>query len=143
MERYGYQKVLKDAKFEELHGKTLTKIEGFKVGSERIVFHCKGGEVFALTYYNDCCAGCSVEEIFGDLEDLINSKIVLAEVVESNEMPKGVKIEYTPESFTWAFYKLRTNKGTVTIRWYGSSNGYYSETASFEKVQVDLKVERE
>lgn len=69
------------------------------------------------------------------LEDLIGSPILLAEeATNSDADPEGVTPpEYRDESFTWTFYKLATIKGSVTIRWYGSSNGCYSEGVDFEK----------
>ena len=123
--------------FAELMGKTLVEIE-CSVGDEQAKFITKDGEKYHLTYYADCCANCTIEDVCGDVRDLLNEPILLAEEVTSNENPEGVEPEYQ-DSFTWTFYKLATNKGFCTIRWYGKSNGYYSETATFEKVLTPTK----
>jgi hypothetical protein len=54
----------------------------------------------------------------------------LVEESTSGENPPGVKVEYQ-NSFTWTFYRFGTVKGYVTVRWYGESNGYYSESVDF------------
>lgn len=68
-----------------------------------------------------CCEDVYVEEIVGDLEDLAGVPITSATVATSSQ-------ETGSWSRTWTFYCLRTQKGDVTIRWFGESNGYYSET---------------
>ena len=79
-------------------------------------------------------------DIVGDLKDLIGSPILLAEEVsfEHDDPPDApldkIDKEYR-DSFSWTFYKLSTLNGSVTIRWYGESNGYYSESVDFEKVE--------
>jgi hypothetical protein len=122
-----------NAKFEELKGKTLDRIEGLEAGSDRAVFIADDGARFVMHYEPDCCASCTIEDIAGEVADLLGSEILLAEEVEqSGENPDGVTKEYQ-DSFTWTFYKLATIKGSVTIRWYGESNGYYSESVTFDK----------
>lgn len=109
--------------FESMKGQTIVHIQG-KVGDEEMIFTMKDGSQYVLFYEHDCCASCTIEDICGDLQDLINHPLLVAEVSGSDE---PLSNENYGGSFTWSFYKLDTIKGGVTIRWYGESNGYYSE----------------
>jgi len=112
--------------FKELVGKVFTKIEN--IDNEEIIFNTVD-EKFKLYHQQNCCESVTVEDVIGDLDDLLNNPILLAEEVENE--PK--EIEYG-DSETWTFYKLSTIKGSVTIRWLGSSNGDYSESVDFIKL---------
>lgn len=114
--------------FSHILGKTITKIEG-GIGDEVITFHTDDG-YYEMYHSQDCCESVYVENITGDLKDLIGSPILLAEESTSDVNPEGVEIAYQ-DYFTWTFYKLATIKGYVDIRWYGESNGYYSESVDF------------
>ena len=117
-------------KFENLKGKVLREVA---VEDYEIRFVTVDGEVYRMFHHQDCCESVYVESVVGDVEDLIGEPILVAEEVTSYENPEGFESEYQ-ESFTWTFYKLATIKGYVDIRWYGESNGYYSESVSLHKV---------
>jgi len=106
---------------ELLLGRIVTQINN---DGEQIDFYCSNGRKFKMYHQQDCCENVSVEEIIGDLDDLIGTPILEAEERSQRDTD-------TSESGTWTFYEIRTNKGSVTIRWYGSSNGYYSEEVDF------------
>lgn len=108
---------------EVLLGKTLIRIEK---DFDEMIFHTSDGEVYKMYHDQNCCESVSIEEIIGDLNDLLNSPIVMAEEVSEDDINAS-------ESGTWTFYKFATSKGYVTIRWYGESNGYYSESVDFKK----------
>jgi len=112
--------------FEDLKGKTILSIDK---SNEEIIFTTDDITQYRMYHAQDCCESVLIDDIVGDLDDLIGSPILEAEEsTNSNDDKPG------DESCTWTFYKLATIKGNVTIRWYGSSNGYYSETVSFCKV---------
>lgn len=118
------------AELKDLIGKTLTKVE--QVGDDEIVFITNEGKRYKLYHLQNCCESVTVEDIVGDLADLVGEPILVAEEATSDKNPEGVTKEYQ-DSFTWTFYKFATRKGYVDIRWYGESNGYYSESVYFEE----------
>lgn len=125
-----------------LVGKTLKEVRRdtysyYKSERERdkdnaLLFVLDDGQEYLLAHQQDCCEQVYLEDINGDLEDLVGTPIVEAYMESNDEAPIGwVPPEYTDDAQEWSFYRLRTIKGTVTLRWYGQSNGYYSTSVDF------------
>lgn len=91
-----------------------------------IVFELEDGRKFKMYHQQECCEDVYVESVVGDIEDILGTEILGAEEAANRETDNGF--------FTWTFYKLRTRKGYLDIRWCGSSNGYYSEKVQFEQL---------
>lgn len=106
----------------KLIGRTVATIDGLVEGSENVTLTFRDGSTFRMWHREDCCETVEVAEIHGDVDWLIGSPILTADERINDDNPDG------GESSTWTFYEIATNKGSVTIRWCGSSNGYYSET---------------
>jgi hypothetical protein len=84
-------------------------------------------------HHQDCCESVYIEDICGELGDLVGSPLLMAEEVSGYTRDPLCENE---ESYTWTFYRFATIKGSVNVRWYGSSNGYYSESISVEVVDT-------
>lgn len=92
-------------------------------------FVATNGLVFWMYHMHDCTEYVTLEDISGDLSDLVGVPLLMAEEVEGVTPPGPLAgTPFRQESETWTFYKFATAKGYVTIRWYGTSNGYYSES---------------
>jgi hypothetical protein len=120
---------------EQVLNKIFFKIEK---SYDEINFYCSDGYLYTMKHYQDCCESVTIDTIDGDLDDLIGSKILMAECESKDGEDDGSGYS---ESSTWTFYKFATIKGYVTIRWYGSSNGYYSEGVSFDRSEENYKDE--
>ena len=122
---------------DEMLGEILIDI---KNNGDELIFTTAKNKKYMMYHSQDCCESVTVEDIVGDLNDLIGEPLIEAEGVsfqDPKELPEkevmwmtlsGTDLSGGNGSNTWTFYKFRTVKGSVTIRWLGSSNGYYSES---------------
>jgi hypothetical protein len=109
----------------EMVGKTFGRIE--RIGSDdELHFHMVDGTHYRMYHSQDCCERVYVEDIVGDLDDLVGSPLVRAEERTSDTSEDSDPNAFRDYAYMWTFYEFATIKGSVTIRWYGESNGYYS-----------------
>lgn len=114
---------------EDLLGKTLTSVEVDK-DLNIIRFTTSEGRKCRMYHSQDCCEDVSIDDITGDVNDLIGEPLLVAEeLTNQKDIDNGLHHE------TWTFYKLATVKGYVDIKWWGVSNGYYSESVDFEEIE--------
>jgi len=107
----------------DLIGKVFDAVES---DDESVTF--RGAESFRLYHDQDCCESVGVEDVCGDLSDLIGVPILVAEErCDDKDTEDGDE--------RWTFYTLRTIKGTVTIRFHGTSNGYYSVAVTLGRIE--------
>lgn len=115
----------------EIIGKTIKSVEQIDNSGDEIIFTFEDDSQYRMYHEQDCCESVYIDDIEGDLQELVGYPLLLAE-----EATNGLDDtdEGCSESCTWTFYKFRNVSTTVVIKWLGTSNGYYSESVSFEKI---------
>lgn len=115
----------------------LVKVDGLKPNNDSVIFYCKDGTEIMMYHDQDCCESVFIESVdsYENNDDIYTDCdwCIIEEVSNIDRDP----MEDNEESYTWTFYNVKTNKGYDTIRWYGSSNGYYSESVDFADVTKD------
>lgn len=91
---------------------------GFK--EDVLILKTKFGKIFHMLHLRECCEDVYLEDGLEDLKNLIGEEILQAYETTN----RGLNDEGT---YTYTFYTLSTFYSSATLRWYGSSNGYYSE----------------
>lgn len=127
----GYTDWQSEARIEEMVGKVFTSVRN---ENTELVFQ-NATESFVFFHQQDCCERVSIEDVCGDLQDLVGEPLLLAEEVQGETPVDFNEMEH--DSVTWTFYKFATRKGYVDVRWLGESNGYYSEGVSLGHELVD------
>lgn len=104
---------------------------------ENIYFVLSNNDVIQLYHEKECCESVYLQDIVGNLKDLIGSEILLAEESSSEVYELGNKKDAFRDHETWTFYKFATKNGYVTLWWYGTSNGAYSECVDMKYIKSE------
>lgn len=108
----------------------IKEVKGIKVGSEEVWFYCKDGFIVKMYHSQDCCESVMLESADSlDNDNDIYTDCEWCEMEFVHDEYKSGNSEWG--TYTWTYYKFRTNKGYDVLRWYGESNGYYSEEVDF------------
>ena len=112
--------------FDELLGRTVSHIEQ---SDHELILYLSRINYVRFYHHQECCEDVYIEDVCGDINDLVGSPLLVAEEVTDYTGPAT-----EDESWTWTYYRFATQRGSVSVRWYGSSNGYYSESVDIEVV---------
>lgn len=121
------------ANFSDLKGEIIKRVIGLTIGSQEVSFLCQSGKLFRMYHSQDCCERVELVDVVGEASNIVNGKPVnLAEEVSN---AKASYEEVDAESYTWTFYNIQAGECMVTLRWLGTSNGYYSESVDFQRIK--------
>ena len=118
------------ATIESMVGRTFVRIDA---GDDAIVFVEDNGARWTFFHEQDCCEDVRVDDVSGAWDDLCGAPLLRAEESVSGAPPAEDTRACSEGSETWTYYKFGTVKGDVDVRWYGTSNGYYSESVSLHR----------
>lgn len=114
-------------------GKTIEKVSYQEGEGDELVFKFTDGSEYKMYHPQDCCESVSLES--WSQEDV--KRLEGQKIVHAYESEQSGDFEYG--TCTWTFYTIATEKDTAVLRWYGESNGYYSESVSIIEIAKPRK----
>ena len=111
----------------DFKGFVFTSVVGLEQQSEEVIFTSSCCRKFKMYHEQDCCESVYVSDVCGDTSDLVGAEVVSAE-------ERTIELETDWGTMTATFYDIQTTAGSVTIRWNGESNGYYSESVDIKEI---------
>jgi hypothetical protein len=122
-----------DISVERLVGETLVAIDQDDKSSE-ILLTTASGRQFRIVHHDDCCESVHIEGTDGEWSSLIGKVIESASHEEESADGTLDEYGYSYESATKTTITFKVNDATVVSRWFGSSNGYYSESVNVDEI---------
>ena len=106
-------------------------LESIDVFHEETVFTTQCGRKFKIYHEQDCCESVYMVDSLGNPKELIGKTIREVQFGEPDDAFQDAYLaeqcSYPPESYTFTEVRFVCDDMTYVERWFGESNGCYSE----------------
>ncbi len=130
--------------------KSVIKIEGAEIGSNKILFFCSDGSSYLMSSIVED-GKQYVENISGDIHSILGSRIIIAEkvttishdILEKMKEPLVEPMESICDGVTTdtgVLFKLSTIKGKVSIKWFARSDSYVKDVCFLKEAPHDIDI---
>lgn len=143
------RKVIDDDNIIEMVGETIVKV--VNINDDHLYLYLENGDYYMFFHKDDddCHGDVRIKSIQGSLRNILNSPLTVAKTsyscgyTDDNDVDNFLP-DWKQETYTWTFYKFATDKGSITVRWFGTSSDYdCSEKITCVKVTQNLDNEPE
>ena len=121
------------ANFFELKGQIIESITGLTEGNDEVVITTNIG-TYKLYHHQECCEHVVINKVIGNVSDLVGEVIFAEEDAGANDPDWSNETYDYNDTHTWTKYVLKTDNASLEFWFLGTSNGYYSESVTFEKI---------
>lgn len=112
--------------FDILIGHRIIDVQGLQNHSDSVVIRTDWDK-FLMAHDQNCCESVYLVDFFGDCRDLIDQTVLAAETRSGSTV-------ICSSEWSWTFYVIQTETGSVNLRWCGESNGQYSMDVGFYRI---------
>ena len=98
------------------------------IDHDQMKITCEDNSVFTFYHEQDCCECVYIADTEGEPMSLKGWKLLLVDMEATKESSWD-----RDESKTTTVVKFVTDENTVSVKWIGESNGYYSESVDLRE----------
>ena len=112
-------------------------IKHLDMDGDSMQIEMQDGTKYLFEHTQDCCETVYIYDIYGEPHRLKGQCLLLVEENVTCDRPLDVEAKDVSADFseTWTTYIFKTDSESLVVRWFGTSNGYYSESVDISKFE--------
>ena len=112
-------------------------VEHVDIGNNETLLTFASGRRVRIDHDQDCCESVWLLDSSGDVAKIVGKPLIEVTSEESSGDNVDIGKEFKDDSSTLTTIRFACADEVVILRWFGTSNGYYSESVDFREMVTD------